>query len=415
MDLETWLDLGDDDGFGVHNLPYGVFSRVPNGPRRIGVAIGDRVLDVAAVADRLEEDFATLLHAQVLNPLLEAGKPTWRAVRKRIRDWLTDRSYQAVVLANLFSRSGVTLHLPFEVGDYVDFFASEYHARNVGRIVRSGTDSLPPSWKHQPLGYHGRSGTVVVSGTAIVRPRGQRRASGDPGPTFGPSRKLDFEAEIGFVVGAGTTHGEVVAVDAFADHVFGVCLLNDWSARDLQAWESVPLGPFLGKSFATSVSAWVVPWDALREAAIPASTQDPEPLPYLRSAGDRGLDIRLEVRLNGSVVARPPFSALYWTPAQQLAHMTANGASLRAGDLFASGTVSGPESDERGCLLELTWDGLEPLILRDGTHRSYLNDGDEVRISAFAPGPGGSRIGFGEVTGRVLPTIGGGKPLSDGA
>lgn len=403
MDAQSWLDVAPDDPFGVSALPFGVFSRAATGPRRVGVAIGRSVLDIAAVAERLEEDFAPVLRAQTLNPLLAAGRPTWRAVRTRLTDWLTDRTYQAVVLANLVPVESVVLHLPFEVADYVDFYSSEHHARNVGRIFRPGADSLPPNWKHLPIGYHGRAGTVVVSGTPIVRPRGQRKSPDEPAPTFGASRKLDIEAEIGFVVGTPTPLGEPVEVADFADHVFGVCLVNDWSARDVQAWEYTPLGPFLGKSFATSVSPWVVPLDALEHARVPAPAQDPEPLPYLRGGRDWGLDIRMEVRLNGSVVARPPFAAMYWTPAQQLAHLTVNGASLRTGDLFASGTVSGPEPDERGSLLELTWDATEPLLLGDGTHRTYLNDGDEVRISAWAPGQAGARIGFGEVVGRVLP------------
>jgi fumarylacetoacetase len=243
---------------------------------------------------------------------------------------------------------------------------------------------------------------VAVSGTPVVRPCGQRKES--EAPTFGPSRRLDLEAEVGFVVGVPSEPGTRVPVGAFPDHVFGVCLVDDWSARDLQAWEYVPLGPFLGKSFLTSVSPWVVPLDALTAARVPPPVRDGWLLPYLDDAEEPwGLDLTLEVRINGSLVSRPPFRDMYWTPAQQLAHLTSNGAALRTGDLYASGTVSGPERDQRGSLLELSWNGTEPLELADGSTRAFLEDGDEVTISACAPGPGGSRIGFGEVTGRVLP------------
>jgi fumarylacetoacetase len=290
------------------------------------------------------------------------------------------------------------------VADYVDFYASEHHATNVGRILRPGTEPLTPNWKHLPIGYHGRSGTVVPSGTPVVRPCGQRRAA-DGAVVFGPSTRLDFEAELGFVVGTPSRLGDPVPLQAFAHHVFGVCLVNDWSARDLQAWEYVPLGPFLGKSFATSVGPWVVPLAALDAARVRPPARDPRPLPYLddTDAEPWGLDVQLEVRLGGHVVSRPPFAGMYWTPAQQLAHLTVNGASLRTGDLFASGTVSGPERDQRGSLLELSWGGREPLTLSDGSTRTFLEDGDDVVITATAPGPEGSTIGFGEVRGTVAP------------
>ncbi|MPY80678.1 MAG: fumarylacetoacetase [Actinophytocola sp.] len=403
---ETWFDVSPCSEFGVANLPFGVYSRTEDGPRKIGVAIGGSVLDVAAIAAREGEDFAPLLAAEVLNPLLAAGQPTWRAVRERITTWLTDPAHRPMVLAHRLDRDGVHLHLPFEVADYVDFYASENHARNVGSIFRPDSAPLPPNWKHLPIGYHGRAGTVVASGQPVVRPRGQRKQTGEETPSFGPARKLDIEAEVGFVVGSPSAIGEPVPVERFADHVFGVCLVNDWSARDIQAWETVPLGPFLGKSFATSVSPWVVPLDALAHARVASPPQDPEPQPYLAPAADWGLDIAIEVRLNGHVISRPPFGSMYWSAAQQLAHMTINGAALRTGDFYASGTVSGPEPDELGSLLELTWDATEPLLLGDGTHRTYLNDGDVVTISASAPGQDGARIGFGEVTGRVLPATG---------
>ena len=296
------------------------------------------------------------------------------------------------------------LHLPYAVADYVDFYASEHHARNVGAVLRPGTDPLPANWKHLPAGYHGRAGTVVVSGTPVVRPCGQRRTSGGE-VVWGPTARLDLEAEVGVVVGVGSEPGSRVPLEDLERHVFGVCLLNDWSAREVQAWEYVPLGPFLGKSFATSVSPWVVPLSELAAARVPPPARDVPLLPYLDDAGAPpwALDLALEVRINGTVVSRPPFAGMYWTIAQQLAHLTAGGASLRTGDLYASGTVSGPERGQRGCLLELSWGGAEPVALDDGTTRTWLEDGDEVGISATAPLADGTRGSLGEVRGTVLP------------
>jgi fumarylacetoacetase len=385
--------------FGLANLPYGMFSagdRVPAAPRA-GVRIGDSVLDLLAVLG--EQVFAE----PSLNAFMAQGRARWSDVRARITELLTDERHRSSVEAALHPLSGVRLRRPFEVGDYVDFYASENHAANVGRLFRPGADALMPNWKYLPVGYHGRSGTVVLSGTQVPRPNGQR--PGEGAPTFGPSRRLDFEAEVGFVVGVGSS--TPLRVGQFADHVFGAFLVNDWSARDIQAWESRPLGPFLAKSFATSISPWIVPLEALEHARTAAPPQDPEPLPYLAGPGSAGFDLALEVRLNGQVVSRPPFATMYWTPAQMLAHMTVNGASTRTGDFFASGTVSGPDREQRGCLLELSWGGAEPLKLPDGSVRSFLEDGDEVTITATAPAADGSRIGFGEVTGQILPADGG--------
>lgn len=381
-------------GFGIDNLPYGVFS-TSDGRRAIGVRFGDDVLDVAAAA--ADGPFAGLLGEPVLNPLLAAGRSTWQDVRAAVRGWVTDPAVPRYPLAD------VELHLPITIGDYVDFYSSENHATNVGKMFRPDAAPLTPNWKHLPIGYHGRAGSVVVSGTPVVRPQGQRKGPQDPAPVFGPSVRLDIEAEVGFVVGAGSELGSSIAVADFAEHVFGAFLLNDWSARDLQAWEYVPLGPFLGKSFATSVSPWIVPLDALDAARVAPPPRDPLPLPYLADAEDWGLDLELSVRLNGHVVARPPFAGMYWTAAQQLAHLTVNGAPTRAGDIYASGTVSGVERDQFGSFLELCWGGSQPLTLPDGSVRTFLEDGDEVVISATAPGPNGERIGFGEVSGLIQP------------
>ncbi|NGN68940.1 fumarylacetoacetase [Streptomyces sp. A7024] len=384
-----------DHPFGPHNLPYGVFSAPAAGTRRIGVRYGDHVLDAGAAAAALGSPHAGLLAEPVLNPLLAAGRPVWDAVRAELTAWLTDPAHRETVAPLLLPLAEVELHLPFEVADYVDFYASEHHASNVGRIFRpDAPEPLTPNWKHLPIGYHGRSGTVVVSGTDVVRPRGQRKAPADAVPAFGPSVRLDLEAEVGFVAGVPSPMGSPVGLADFREHVFGLTLLNDWSARDIQAWEYVPLGPFLGKSFATSVSAWVTPLAAL-EAAWTRPPERTHALQGYLDDADRAdaLDLRLEVRINGDVVSRPPFSAMYWTAAQQLAHMTVNGASLRTGDLFASGTVSGPEPDQLGCLLEQTL-GKGP----------WLQDGDEVTLTAWAPGPDGARIGLGEVRGRIAPS-----------
>jgi fumarylacetoacetase len=447
----TWLDLPPGTGFGLANLPIGIFSRDGHGPgnassptsagaalppphtrpaergqppsptpagaalpprpapqdergRRVGVAIGDRVLDVAAVADDLRLPLRDLFAAPTVNRFLAAGPATWRETRERLTEWLTSPAHRAVVEPHLVAAGGVRLHLPFAVADYVDFYASRNHAENVGRIFRPGQPPLPRNWLHMPLGYHGRAGSVVISGTPVARPDGQRREPGDAEPGFGPSLRLDFEAELGFVAGVPSRHGRPVPVAAFAEHVFGACLVNDWSARDIQSFETVPLGPFLGKAFATSVSGWIVPLDALRAARIPPPPRDPAPLPYLRDGADPwGLDISLTVRVNGCLVSEPPFGTMYWTPAQMLAHLTSGGAPVRTGDLFASGTVSGPGRGQLGCLLELTRNGTEPLDLPDGTTRAFLEDGDEVVISATAPGPAGELISLGEVRGRITP------------
>jgi fumarylacetoacetase len=398
----TWLELPPGTGFGLANLPFGIFSPEPAGDRRAGVAIGDRVLDVAAVADDLRLPLRDAFAGPTLNRFLAAGPAAWSEARERITEWLAGPAHRAVVEPRLHPAAGVRLHLPFAVADYVDFYASRNHAENVGAIFRPGEPPLPRNWLHMPLGYHGRAGSVVVSGTPVARPCGLRREPGAAGPSFGPSGRLDFEAEVGFVAGVPSRHGEPVPVADFERHVFGACLVNDWSARDIQAFETVPLGPFLGKAFATSVSPWLVPLGALAGARVAPPARDLVPPPYLRDGPDPwGLDLSLAVRVNGCVVSRPPFATMYWTPAQLLAHLTCGGAPVRTGDLFASGTVSGPGRDQLGCLLELTRDGTEPVTLADGSRRAFLEDGDEVAITATAPGPAGEVIGFGEVRGRV--------------
>jgi fumarylacetoacetase len=378
-------------GFGPEHLPYGVFRRAgaPERPR-VGARFGDRVLDLASLAaDGLLDEDAALFAQPSLNGFMAVGPPAWRRVREALRALTAgpDAELAAVPLEE------AELLLPFDVGDYVDFYSSIEHAANVGRMFRPDAEPLPPNWRHLPVGYHGRSGTVVVSGTPIGRPRGQRLEPG--GPVFGPSTRLDIELELGFVVGVPSR--EPVAVERALDHLFGVVLLNDWSARDLQAWEYRPLGPFLAKSFATSISAWVTPLDAVLARRVAAPAQEPAPLAYLREE-PWALDLDLEIELNGATIARTNARNLYWSAAQQLAHMTVNGASLRVGDLYGSGTISGPEREQRGSLLELGWNGAEPIELPDGSTRTFLEDGDEVVLRGR-----GGELELGEVRGRIEP------------
>ena len=382
-----------DAPFGPQTLPYGVVD-AGDGPR-VAVRLGDRALLLSSVD---LGDLAGLVSGPSLDPLLAATRTEWSALRARLVSLVSQPPPSG---AHLVPLTDVRMSLPFTVGDYVDFYCSRYHAENVGRIMRPDTDPLLPNWTHLPVGYHGRSGTVVVSGTDVERPHGQRR--GSPLPQFGPTGRLDVEAEVGFVCGGPVARR--VPTSAAADHIFGVVLVNDWSARDIQGWEYQPLGPFLGKSFATSISAWVTPLEALATARVPVPSIGHERLEYLREDSSWGLDLRLAIEWNGTVVSRPQFSDMSYSCAQQLAHMTVNGATVRPGDLFASGTVSGPEKEQRGCFLELSWGGREPITLADGSARTFLEDGDTVVITATAPGEDGSVVGIAEVSGSVLPAV----------
>lgn len=364
---------------------FGVFS-TRDGGARIGWRVGEHVLDLAAAG--LGDAFA----ANVLNPFFAQGRREWEAAVSRILD-ATERGAEPRIPLD-----EVELQLPFDVADYVDFYSSLEHATNVGRLFRPDQEPLLPNWRRLPVGYHGRAGTVVVSGTDVVRPCGQTVAPGGGEPAFGPTRKLDFELELGFVTGVGSGRGIPLRPEDFADHVFGVVLLNDWSARDIQAWEYQPLGPFLGKSFQTSISAWVTPLVLLEDARTTAPAQTPPPLPHLTGGRDWGLDIELEVQLNGEVISSGNARTLYWTMPQQLAHQTSNGASARPGDLGGTGTISGATPESEGSLLELTRNGADPLRLRDGSERTFLEDGDTVVLTART-----GTLSLGEVEGRVLP------------
>lgn len=388
-------------------LPYGVFS-VDGGRRRLGTRAGESVIDLAGLAE------AGALPAAAgessLDALLAGSPELWAEVRGRLLEAIdSGRAADHLVPLNR-----ATMHLPFTVADYVDFYSSEHHARNLGRMFRPDSEPLLPNWKHLPVGYHGRAGTVVVSGTPIRRPIGQRRPGDDGMPGFGPTQRLDIELEMGFVVGNPTALGTSVSTADAEQHVFGLTLVNDWSARDIQAWEYVPLGPFLGKSFATSVSPWVVPLDALESFRVDPPPQEPEPLPYLQSARPMAYSIDLEIGLQSStmaesgtdphVISRVDFASMYWSIDQQLAHLTVNGASLRAGDLCASGTISGPEVGQRGSLIETTWNGADPIDLPDGSTRTFLEDGDRVVLRGVAHNAE-SRVDFGEVWGEVVPAL----------
>jgi fumarylacetoacetase len=383
-------------GFGLANLPYGVFHRAGDAPR-VGVRFGDGVLDLAALASEgLLDDPDGVFARPSLNAFMAAGPAAWAATRARVARLLSGVDAEPALVA----LDEVEMAPPFAVADYVDFWSSIHHAANSGRIFRPGGEPLPPNWRHMPIGYHGRSATVVPGGTAVRRPHGQSRPDREAPPVFGPTAKLDLELELGFVVGTPSAMGEPVAVDRALDHVFGVVLLNDWSARDLQAFESQPLGPFLGKSFATSISPWVTPMAALDPfRAAPFEPQEPAPAGYLREE-PWALDVALEVELNGERVAATNARHLYWSVAQQIAHLTVNGAAMRTGDLLGSGTISGPERAERGSLLELSWNGAEPFPVA-GRERTFLEDGDEVVLRGLA-GSGDAAVALADVRGRIV-------------
>ena len=420
----SFVPVAPEGHFPIQNLPFGVFERDGH-PPCVGVAIGDQVLYLAALeaegAFRDVPGFAgeTVFHHGALNPFLALGRPAWRGVRavvSRLLDAETpdlrdDPARRARVLV---PQAAVRMHLPARVGDYTDFYSSLDHAQNVGTMLRGADHALLPNWRHLPVAYHGRASSLRVSPADVRRPLGQTKPANADAPVFGPTRSLDYELEVGFLVGPGNALGEPVPVDRAPERVFGLVLVNDWSARDVQAWEYQPLGPFLAKNFLTTLSPWVVTLDALEPFRAPTPAQDPAPLPYLRaSAGgeaDTAYDVHLEARLQTSnspeafTVTRTNLRFLYWTMFQQLAHHTVNGCALRPGDLLASGTVSGPTLESRGCLLERTWRGTEPLALPGGETRTWLEDGDRLTLTGWAQGDG-YRVGFGEATGRVRPVL----------
>ncbi len=419
--LQSWLPVSAESDFPIQNLPFGLVSRDGVLPH-IAVRIGDNVLDLYAVAEAGFFDDCCepeLLQAPLLNPLLAAGRSVWEPLRERLSQLLRTDGDPRLRAANadrfVVSVERVTTHLPMEIGDYVDFYSSIEHATNLGRLFRPNAEALLPNWRWLPVGYHGRSATVVIDGTPVRRPRGQRKPPDAAAPEFGASRRLDIELEMGFVTGPGNRLGEPIAVGDAAEHIFGLVLVNDWSARDIQAWEYQPLGPFLGKSFATTMSPWIVTLDALEPFRVEGPPQRPAPLPYLQSDDAWAYEIALAIDLQTSVMRErgtPPqtisattFRDVYWNVAQQLAHATVNGAVTRPGDLFASGTISGAAPQSQGSLIELTWNGTRPIALADGELRGFLEDGDEVALRGWCERAGARRIGFGSVRGRIEPAL----------
>jgi fumarylacetoacetase len=414
--LESWIDVGPDSDFPIQNLPLGVFA-TPNGPH-VATVVGDTLIDLNALSKTGMLDDACdpqLLQRPVLNAFLAAGRAGGSALRRRISELLRrdgdSRLRESGGRDILIDRNSVSMLVPVDVGDYVDFYSSLEHATNLGKLFRPGGDPLLPNWRWIPIGYHGRSGTIQIDGQPVVRPHGQRKAPDAPSPSFGPSTMLDIELEVGFVTGQGNGDGVPITVEAAERHIAGLVLVNDWSARDIQAWEYQPLGPFLGKSFATTVSPWIVSLDALEPFRIPGPTQDPQPLDYLRVAGPGGFDISLSVELQTARmrgrgtpalrISKTTFAGMYWSMAQQLAHATVNGARTRPGDLFASGTISGATPESYGSLIELTWRGERPLDLGDGETRAFLQDGDEITLRGWCEKPGARRIGFGTARGTI--------------
>ena len=418
--MKSFIDVEPDSDFPIENLPFGVFSPASGGSPRIGVAIGEWVLDLSVLEAsghfRFPE-FKTqaVFSSEVLNPFLALGRPAWRKARETIQHLLANETATLRDDAGLrdrafHRRNKVTMHLPARIGDYTDFYSSYHHAHNVGTMLRGAENALMPNWKWLPVAYHGRASSIVVSGTDVRRPCGQIKPPDATVPIYGPSRSFDYELETAFLIGPGNSLGSPVPIDQATEHIFGLVLMNDWSARDIQAWEYQPLGPFLAKNFCTSISPWVVTLDALEPFRKPLPAQDPEPLEYLRRPNDFSYDIQLEARLQtakldaGHVITRTNFQNLYWSISQQLAHHAVNGCNLQPGDLLASGTISGPTEESRGCMLELTWRGANPLTLPSGETRKWLEDGDRLTVSGWAQGAG-FRVGFGEVTGRILPAI----------
>ncbi|MFL5240542.1 MAG: fumarylacetoacetase [Gemmataceae bacterium] len=416
--LYSFVPVAPESHFPIQNLPYGVFRRRSESVAAIGVAIGEFVLDLGLLDEQNLLSTPSLAGRRVftessLNAFMALGPPAWREARQTIsrllrNDEPTLRDNGPLRERALVTLAEVEMLMPVEIGDYTDFYSSREHAHNVGTMLRGPDKALMPNWLHLPVAYHGRASSVVISGTDLHRPRGQTKADDAELPTFGPSRNVDFELEMGFFIGPGNELGRPIPIERAQEHIFGMVLVNDWSARDIQKWEYVPLGPFLAKNFGTSISPWVVSLDALEPFRTAGPEQNPKPLPYLRSAGDSSFDVHLEATLQGAQMERPlrisasNFKHLYWNIYQQLAHHTSNGCNLRTGDLLASGTISGPTPGSYGSLLELTWKGTKPLTFPNGETRTFLQDGDRLTLTAWCQGQG-YRVGFGEATGRILP------------
>lgn len=406
--LRSFVEYDETSHFPIQNLPFGIFG--DQGKSRVGVRIGNMVLDLGLLERRgFFPSLPELFNTGTLNPFLAMGRPVWRAVRTTVSRLLRDDEAELRDNTELRGKAlvpveHISMHLPAAIGDYTDFYSSKEHATNVGTMFRGKENALMANWLHLPVAYHGRSSSVVLSGTPIRRPRGQVIIDGQENPVFTASRLLDFELEMAFFVGPGSELGLPVPVDSAADHIFGMVLVNDWSARDIQKWEYQPLGPFTAKNFATSISPWVVPLDALEPFRCKGPEQSPPPLPYLQTRGDLAYDIKLEVYLQNSRISRSNFKYMYWNILQQLAHHTITGCNINPGDMMASGTISAPEEGGCGSLLELSWKGTKSIRLASGEERKFLQDGDTVTLTGWCQGPG-YRVGFGEVTGKILPAL----------
>jgi fumarylacetoacetase len=412
--MKSFIDVAPESHFPIQNLPYGAFTTPANPTQRIGVAIGDFVLDVSALESAgLLDTPDHALSQPTLNAFMALGRQAWKSARERLQDLLRDdnpaiRDNADLRATALIPMQDVTLHMPVKIGDYTDFYSSREHAANVGMMFRSKENALLPNWLHLPVGYHGRASSVILSGIDIRRPYGQIKTADADAPIFAPSDQMDFELEMGFFIGPGNQLGEPIPVTQAMDHIFGMVLVNDWSARDIQRWEYQPLGPFLAKNLATTISPWIVTMDALEPFRIASPEQNPTPLPYLQSDDDLAYDIQLEVRLQSPtmtapvVISRTNFKYMYWNICQQLAHHSITGCNMRPGDLLASGTISGSTPDSYGSMLELTWGGTKPLHLPDGTARKFLHDGDKITLTGVCKGDD-FQIGFGEATATLLP------------
>ncbi|WP_233800084.1 fumarylacetoacetase [Paraburkholderia sp. HP33-1] len=414
---KSWIESANDPAsdFPIQNLPFGIFSDRGNDARRVGVAIGDQIVDLAGLqaAGLLSAPAQNVFARDALNDFIALGRDAWRSVRIQLsqllaRDTATLRDAAALRTKALVRVADARLHLPVQIPGYTDFYSSKEHATNVGTMFRDPKNALLPNWSEMPIGYNGRASSVVVSGTPVRRPNGQLKLPDQERPVFGACRKLDIELETGFIIGGGNALGESIACEDAEAHIFGMVLLNDWSARDIQQWEYVPLGPFNAKTFATTISPWVVTLDALEPFRVAQPVQEPQPLAYLRHQGEHAFDIHLEVTLRAqhaqqaSTIARTNFKYMYWTMAQQLAHHTVAGCNTRVGDLMGSGTISGPSEDSYGSLLELTWNGTKPLELKEGGTRTFIEDGDELTLVGWCQGDG-YRVGFGACAGEILP------------
>ena len=402
------IDIPSNSDFSIHNIPFGIFSTENTAPR-VGVAIGNHVLDLAAVAELDVFDFDTnVLKQSTLNDFIELGKAVTNKVRTDIQSWLQDKNSPLAGKSNVFIlQSDVQMHLPVRVGDYTDFYSSIEHATNIGTMFRGKDNALMPNWKHLPVGYHGRASSIIVSGQAIHRPKGQVMPKDATTPVFQPSGRVDFELETAYIVGKKSKLGDSVSIDDAPNYIFGMVLFNDWSARDIQKWEYVPLGPFLGKSFASSISPWIVTMEALEPFKVAGPTQEPAVLPYLQQTGDHNYDVNLQVGITPKdgeeqIVCNSNFKYMYWSMEQQLAHHTVNGCNVNVGDMMGSGTISGKDANSYGSMLELSWAGTKTIPMKDGTTRIFLKDNDTVTMRGYAE-KDGVRVGFGEVSAEVLP------------